>query len=425
MITSVSIIGIGGCGCALSADLERRGIKTLLYAHPEHARNARALLRQGHLDAVGEDEEVAGRFHPAVSTDMGEALRFARVVVLAVPAYAQEDVLAELERHDVGGHVVVAASGNFFALVACRRIRPRYLLETSASPYASRIVDVDVEEGSGRRFYVHVLGVKKSMPIASLPTDIDEDTRADIATVFPRELHWCSNVIEAAFYNFNGVLHPVTTIMNAGWIENTEGDFYFYKEGMTPAVSRMMHEIDLERLSIAQSYISPSSSSRLPSCLEQMNTYYNLSCTSLHDFARRSSHHSTMKVCPRSTRHRYITEDLPYVLVPWYELGVKAGKEKELPFIRSLILWCGAVNGTDYRATGRNIRALGFADCTREEIVHLVCATTSDTLAAELERYKEEEEGGNGEEGVDGMMSTSDSSFGAPTFDFALFGPKL
>jgi len=211
MITSVTIIGIGSCGCAFAADLENRGIKVLLYAHPDHSTNANALQKNGFLDTIG---EVEGRFYPAVSTDMGAALRFSNVVIIAVPAYAQDDILAELERHDVSNHVVIAASGNFFTLVACKRIRARYLLETSASPYGSRIIDgKQREQGlSGSRFYVNVLGVKKSMPIGSLPTDIDADLRADIGAIFPRELHWCSNVIEAAFYNFNGVLHPIAAV---------------------------------------------------------------------------------------------------------------------------------------------------------------------------------------------------------------------
>ncbi|KAI8627997.1 putative NAD/NADP octopine/nopaline dehydrogenase [Xylariaceae sp. FL1651] len=374
MINTVSIVGIGNCGCAFAVDLENRGIKVLLYAHPNHSTNANIIRSNGYLESTG---EVEGRFYPVVSTSMGEALQFSKIIIVAVPSYAQNDILAELEKHDVSSHAIIAASGNFFTLVACRRIRARYLLETSASPFGSRLLDGKrSEQGlSDSRYGVHVLGFKSVMPIASLPTDMNEDLRADIEVIFPKPLQWCSNVIEVAFYNFNGILHPITAVMNAGWIEHTKGDFYFYREGMTPSVTKIMQQIDDERVAIASHY------GQATSCLEQMNTYYGLNHSSLNEFANKSKLHSTMKVCPTSMQHRYLLEDLPYVLVPWYELGVKAGLES--PFIRSLILWSSMISGTDYLRVGRNLKALGLEYWSLDEIVDMVMAK-SDTRGTEL-----------------------------------------
>ncbi|KAI1166207.1 putative NAD/NADP octopine/nopaline dehydrogenase [Nemania serpens] len=382
MITSVSIIGIGNCGSAFAVDLENRGIRVLLYAHPNHSTNANAIRSNGYLDSMG---EVKGRFYPVVSTSMHAALRFSTTVIIAVPSYAQNDILAELEKHDTSNHIIIAASGNFFTLVACNRIRARYLLETSASPFGSRLLDGKRSEqglSSDSRHCVHVLGFKSVMPIASLPTDMNEDLRTDISGIFPKPLQWCNNVIEVAFYNFNGVLHPITAVMNAGWVEHTKGDFYFYRQGMTPSVTKIMQQIDNERIAIASHY------GQATSCLKQMNTYYGLNHGSLNEFAERSTLHSTMKVCPTSMQHRYLLEDLPYVLVPWYELGVKAGLES--PFIRSLILWSSMINGTDYLGVGRNVKALGLENWSLDEIVDMVSAK-SDTLQAELSRYGKQE----------------------------------
>ncbi|KAI0514886.1 putative NAD/NADP octopine/nopaline dehydrogenase [Xylaria bambusicola] len=366
MITSLSIVGAGNCGCAFAADLESRGIRVLLYAHPDHSSNVDAIGRDGFLDSIG---VVAGRFYPIVTTSMREALQFSNVVILAVPSYAQDDILSELEKFDVSDHIIIAASGNFFTLVASKRIRARYLLETSASPYGSRVIGGKYREQQHTVSWygINVFGFKTVMPIGSLPADIDENLRADIGTIFPGTLQWCSNVIEAAFYNFNGVLHPITAVMNAGWIEHTKGDFYFYQEGMTPSVTKMMQAIDNERVAIAREY-----GARVVSCLKQMNTYYGMNHGSLNEFAKGSTLHSTMKLCPTSMQHRYLAEDLPYVLVPWYELGLKAGKQS--PFIRSLILWCSMINSTDYLGVGRNLKALGLADWSLDEILSYINA---------------------------------------------------
>ncbi|KAI1153767.1 putative NAD/NADP octopine/nopaline dehydrogenase [Nemania diffusa] len=381
MITSVSIVGAGNCGCAFAVDLENRGVKVLLYAHPDHSATVDAIRENGFLGSTG---KVEGRFHPEVSTDMGEALRFSKTLIIAVPAYAQENIISELEKFDVSNHIIVMVSGNLFTLVACKRLRARYLIETSASPYGSRLLDgrkIEQQELVKPWYSISVFGAKSVMPIASLPTDLDADLRIDIGSLFPTPLQWCSNVLEAAFYNFNGVLHPITAVMNSGWIEHTKGDFYFYQEGMTPAVTKIMQEIDNERMAIANEY-----GARVTPCLEQMNTYYGLNHESLRDFAKLSPLHSSMKMSPTSMQHRYVVEDLPYVLVPWYELGRKAGKQS--PFIRSLILWASMINNTDYLAVGRNLEALGFENWSLDDIVDMVMAT-SNTMATELLRYTE------------------------------------
>ncbi|KAI8955488.1 putative NAD/NADP octopine/nopaline dehydrogenase [Xylaria longipes] len=411
MITSVSIVGAGNCGCAFAADLENRGIRALLYAHPDHSSNVDAIRESGFLDSIG---QVKGRFYPEVSTDMGEALRFSNIVIVAVPSYAQDNILSELEKFDVSNHIIIAASGNFFTLVACKRIRARFLLETSASPYGSRMVDGKRREQQqlAESWYgINVFGFKAVTPIGSLPIDIDAHLRTDVGVIFPGSLQWCSNVIEAAFYNFNGVLHPITAVMNAGWIEHTKGDFYFYQEGMTPSVTKIMQEIDNERVAIANEY-----GARVTSCLKQMNTYYGLNHESLSEFARGSTLHSTMKLCPTSMQHRYLVEDLPYVLVPWYELGLKAGKQS--PFIRSLILWSSMINNTDYLSVGRNLKALGFDNWSLDEIVDMVTAN-SDTLATELLRYTE-----RGQTFTPGQIETASMQY-MPKCNFGIDRPKL
>ncbi|KAI0968222.1 putative NAD/NADP octopine/nopaline dehydrogenase [Xylaria arbuscula] len=372
MIASVSIVGAGNCGCAFAADLENRGVKALLYAHTDHSSNVDAIGRNGFLDSIG---VVEGRFYPEVSTDMRDALQFSNIVIVAVPSYAQDDILAELEKFDVSNHIIIAISGNFFTLVASKRIRARCLLETSASPYGSRVVGGkhSDEQLADSWYGIHVFGFKTVMPIGSLPAEMDANLQEDIGAIFPGSLQWCSNVIETAFYNFNGVLHPVTAVMNAGWIEHTKGDFYFYQEGMTPSVTKIMQAIDNERVAIAYEY-----GARVTSCLKQMNTYYGLNHGSLNEFAKGSTLHSTMKLCPTSMQHRYLVEDLPYVLVPWYELGLKAGKPS--PFIRSLILWSSLINNTDYLESGRNLKTLGFADWSLDKVLSYIHTDDSAPL---------------------------------------------
>ncbi len=103
--------------------------KFLLYAFPNHSINANAIRSNGYRDSMG---EVEGRFYLVVSTSVSAALGFSTMLLIAVPSYAQNNILVELNKHSISNHVMIAASGNLFAFVAFKHIRARCLLETSA-----------------------------------------------------------------------------------------------------------------------------------------------------------------------------------------------------------------------------------------------------------------------------------------------------
>jgi NAD+-dependent secondary alcohol dehydrogenase Adh1 len=37
---------------------------------------------------------------------------------------------------------------------------------------------------------------------------------------------------------------------NAGWVEATKGDFEFYRDGLSPSVTRILEEVDGERMAV-------------------------------------------------------------------------------------------------------------------------------------------------------------------------------
>lgn len=189
-------------------------------------------------------------------------------------------------------------------------------------------------------------------------------------------LIWHRNVLEIGFSCITAVIHPAPALMNAGWIESTGGDFFFYRQGMSRAVVDVMEGVDRERLAIAERY-----GFALPSTLALMNAYYHARFTSLADFARHSTEHNHTKMTPASLRHRFIAQDVPYVLVPWYELGRKAGIEART--IQSLIQLASLVHNENYLETGRTLRKLGLQQEDREGIL----AAAGDSQRAQPLRH--------------------------------------
>ncbi|KAK4044168.1 6-phosphogluconate dehydrogenase C-terminal domain-like protein [Parachaetomium inaequale] len=346
MQPTVSIVGAGPAGFALAAELESQGRSVLLYSHPTHLRHANHVKRNGHLATSGLME---GATNLRVTTDMGEAVAFSRVMILTVPSTGQETVLQELRNFSLQQHAIIAVPGNLFSLIADLEVG--CVFETNLSPYSCRM-----DEGG-----LMVLGKKELVSIAALHQDLDPAVYETVASIFPTQLKWCSSVIEVCLSNVNGVFHPLMMLMNAGRIENTSGDFFIYSAGLTTSVANAMLAIDRVRIKIGEAL-----GLRLKSAVEISNECYGQGFTDFVDLAQNSPPHNKLKA-PTNLDNRNITEDVPDLLVSWHCLAEKLGVDATP--IKAVITLAEMATGVNYFETGRNLRRLHLEHVSRAELI--------------------------------------------------------
>jgi opine dehydrogenase len=137
-----------------------------------------------------------------------------------------------------------------------------------------------------------------------------------------------------------------------GRIEFCKGEFYMYKEGITPSVKKVINRMDSERSALfgRLGYKPYTYDEVFADC-------FNMT---VEEFARTSSKG------PFSMQDRYVTEDIPMGATFSLSLGQKAGVS--MPTYETMIHLASIVNDTDYFGTGRNLRNLGLADLTLGEI---------------------------------------------------------
>jgi opine dehydrogenase len=152
--------------------------------------------------------------------------------------------------------------------------------------------------------------------------------------------------------------------MNLGRIEDTNGEFDFYYQGSTPSVARLIEAIDKERVAVGRAF-----GVELPPTWKLVREWYDpygVSGNSIYEV-----HHSNQAYrrsnAPRTTDNRYITEDIPYGLVPLAELGDRAGVET--PHIDAIITVGCAVTGRDFVSEARGLKAIGWNNLSVEEII--------------------------------------------------------
>ncbi|MEW5822636.1 MAG: NAD/NADP octopine/nopaline dehydrogenase family protein, partial [Cyanobacteriota bacterium] len=210
---------------------------------------------------------------------------------------------------------------------------------------------------------VYISGIKNYLPVAAFPSSRTQEALHRLDGIFPFKLTAVKNVLEVAFSNVNMVVHPGTATLNMGLIESRNGNFFFYKEGMSPAVGKVLDKIDEERLNIGKKLELD-----LLSFTEIGCALYNVQSISAHDFAMKTPGHNSL--APKSCQDRYIVEDTPYLLVPVSELGKLL--DINCNCMESIINIDNIYNDTDYHQTGRNLKKLGIENKTASEIIDYV-----------------------------------------------------
>jgi opine dehydrogenase len=209
---------------------------------------------------------------------------------------------------------------------------------------------------------VDIWGIKTKVLMAALPSERNEELIQAVGDMFPTDIVEMSNVLETSFSNLNMVLHCSTMILNTGLIESREGDFRFYTDGMTPSVCKISEIIDEERISIGRIL-----GLRLQPQIQWLKETYNLEGNNLFEVLQGSNVYGGHGAdAPKTMTHRYLMEDVPYLLVPVASFGRAFGVP--CPVIESIILLAGKINDKDYFSEGRTLEKMGFRSAGIESI---------------------------------------------------------
>ena len=357
------MLGAGNGGLAFAGGQTLKGNEVHLAAVPDHADQIRVVQTFGGVLVEGASASgLEGGFAriARADTDVAAAIEFGEVIFVVVPGFAQEPYLRAVAEHAPRDALVVIEPGKFgsFRLAELMRAAGRdpgeiLIAETSTFLYAAKVHGLD---------HIWLRGIKNELPLSALPADRTPEAIERLRPIHPQYVP-AANVLDTSTQDPSYALHPVTTLLNLARLE-TMGPYRTRAYDITPQTGRMVEAVDAERCAVAQAYgLRPSS------LLEQGAAMYGLVGDSVFEMLSSSTVHVD-QMTPRDARHRYVSEEVPYGLVPLRELGVLAGLD--MPATDSIITLASVVNGEDYRATGRHLDSMGLAGLTPEEILQRV-----------------------------------------------------
>ena len=159
----------------------------------------------------------------------------------------------------------------------------------------------------------------------------------------------------------NPVVHPPGVLLNAGRIERSRGEFWFYDEGVTPVSAQVIEALDAERLAIGKQFgldLLPVAAAFHAAGFGPDGDLWSVI---------NGSRMLTALQAPGSLDTRWISEDVPYGLATWAELARTVAVET--PVIDALITLSSALTGVEFRQQARTLQALGLAGRSPSEIL--------------------------------------------------------
>lgn len=346
----ICIIGAGNGGSAMAGDMTLAGHQCRLFEFNEYADNLRPIISQGGIQVTGIARTGFAKVSLA-TLDLSEAVKAADLIMVTTQALIHERVAREVAPHLSDGQTVVLWPGSGGTLVFRKvwdelRMNHRvFLAEAVTFPYCCRRL-----EGPGTVNIHRVDGPR--MLLATLPAADTPAVLEALEGVYANVVRQAVSVLEPALYNCNIIVHPVGALLNMGRIEYSKGEFWMYKEGLTPSVKKVIYQMDAERMALFRAL------GYFPYTYDEIfRDSFNMD---IAQFALTSSKG------PFSMQDRYIIEDIPMGATLTLSLGRKA--EVPMPTYESIIHIASVVNDTDYYSTGRSLENLGLSKLSLEDL---------------------------------------------------------
>jgi opine dehydrogenase len=359
----VAILGAGNGGCAAAVDLSLKGHEVAIF---DLFPNMLTIIKeQGGIKYTGAIGEGFCKLS-MVSSDIEEVIKDASLIMLNVPGPGHEAYAKALGPYLKKNDLVLMNPGHtggalhFFKVLKDLGVpQPIKVCETNTLSYISRIV----EPGK-----VKISSYDKSVLLSVVPGRFLEEAAERVNRFFPAMIP-VESVFITSLSNINAICHPPGMILNAGWLENTSGNFRFYFDGITPAIGRVIDELDKERLAVGKAL-----------GIKLMNfseLFYSVGSTSKEAaeansayIACQDSEPNKFIKMPEKLEHRYMHEDINSGILPISYLGKLAGVST--PVIDSLIDLACILMGRNYWREGLDLEKMGLKGLNLEQAQKLI-----------------------------------------------------
>jgi len=346
MPDTITILGGGNTAFSVAANLTHLGHEVTLWEIPSFEHTLDPIKETREIKLLGVEQTGPARIR-RVTTDISEALKASDLVLVIVPSYAHDPFIESCAPQVTADHTVVLMPGNLGSLSWAKSFGEMgaatpTLAEVDTAPYVCRKTGPDEAT---------IWGAVTGLGLGVLPTEKTEQVRTRLDGLFPG-VQTYPDVVACGLSAMNPVVHPAGLLMNAGRVERSRGEFYFYDEGITDTVANVIMKVDAERRAVGAA---------LGYDLKPANEAFHAAGFGPEGDLWATINGSRMLTAlkaPGSLETRWLTEDIPFGLASWSSLGDQYGVET--PTMDAFVDIGSIVIGFDGWEAARGVDALGI-----------------------------------------------------------------
>jgi opine dehydrogenase len=377
MSKKIAVLGAGNGGYVMAADLSMVGHEVNLYELPEYAeKNLGPVIERGGIEVISQDTSgkeiilsAGGRsgftkISGKVGSDIKEAISGVDIIMLVVPGFVREKFIRAFAPYLEDRQIIAIWPGYFGALQCAKLLKDLGVEKDIAIAETESLIYNCTKLGNAK---VRNKGQKEKMLVSVFPDKKKEAAFNELQKIYPQFLP-AKNVLETTLVNVNPPLHPQSVLLN---LYRVERKFYPFDEKLnkpvekaydvTPGMARVMEQVDMERLKIGEKL-----GLKLNSLKKTLGIFYGAKGKDLYETIS-TCYAYQIQGAPISLEDRYVTEDVPYGLVPYTLLGEQLGVPVNV--IRAMATIGCSVTGRNFWEEGLNMEKVGLAGKNEKEIL--------------------------------------------------------
>ncbi|HRV05076.1 MAG TPA: NAD/NADP octopine/nopaline dehydrogenase family protein [Candidatus Ratteibacteria bacterium] len=353
-----AVIGAGAGGLSMAVHLSLMGNSVNLFNRSRE--RIEVISRNGAIEVKGIfDKKVRVN---QITSDIKESLKGVDIIIVIVPAFAHKDIAKLVAPYLENGQIILLMPGRTLGAIEFSWILKNmgvkeevFIVETQTILHTC----IPLENLSG----VKILGMKKQIYFSTFPSKYNHNVLKILKSIFPQFIP-SESVLKTSLGNVGCILHPAPTLLNAGWIENSNTKFKYYYEGITPSIAKFLEKMDEERLKVAEQL-----GVNIPSIISWFSESYGVKGQNLYNTLQKTKPYADI-LAPENLNHRYIWEDVPTGLVPISSLGKSLGVKTT--FIDIIIELANKICEINFRKSGRDLKKFGIDNINKKDVKKIV-----------------------------------------------------
>jgi len=343
MRKKIAVISSGNGGQSMAAYFSYLGFETSLYVREAERVD---MFKSNRFTITGEVEAEVDI--DLISSDMGEVIEGAYLIMVTSPAQYHPSVARTMAPHLVDGQAIILNPGRTFGTIAFSTVLENLgctadvmLGETDTFAFTCRCPELGRPE---------IYKIKDNLHLAAHEGRYAEQLLEILRGLFGM-VSLAESILYTGFSNIGMIFHPMPILMNITRVEAKE-NFKFYMDGISPLVAGILEKMDAERVAVARAY-----GVAVPTARQWLVDSYGARGETLYEQIQNTQAYQTV-LAPVDIDTRYIFEDIRTGCVPTSCAGHAAGVKTEV--LDTLITWASILYDRDFRAEGRNDDLIDF-----------------------------------------------------------------